>query len=124
VEPKGILGEAMKLDIQAVPPSLNKTLNMNRWDRARLNLEWRMQIRAGYMPNGAAREKQRVTITLWHSREYDRDNLFGAVKPVVDALKHWKLIVDDTKEWLELDVQQAKCPHKQRHTTIEIEPVK
>lgn len=113
---------AMKLDISAVPPSLNKTLNMNRWAHARLNLEWRMLIRAGCMPNGAVQRKQRVTITFWHSREYDRDNLFGAVKPVVDALKHWKILVDDTAEWLELHVEQAKCPHKQRHTVIEINP--
>jgi len=32
------------------------------------------------------------------------------------------LIWDDSDEWLDLTVEQNKCPHKKRHTIIELEP--
>jgi len=39
----------------------------------------------------------------------------------VDAMKKQRLIVDDTAEWLDLEVQQGKEPHKSRYTIVEIE---
>jgi hypothetical protein len=64
---------------------------------------------------------KRATVTLFHSRFYDRDNAFGACKVVFDALKRNGFIVDDAPEWLTQDVKQEKCPHKKRHTVIELE---
>ena len=113
----------MKLTIPAVPPSLNKTLGMNRWERQALNESWRLLIRTQFLPDGRGREKKRVRIVLWHSRRYDEcDNLQGSCKPIFDALKSWGLIYDDSPEWLEAHISQEKCKHRDRHTTIEIEP--
>lgn len=112
----------MRLEIQACPPSLNKVLRMHWTKKRSLWNDWRVDVR-GAMPEVVLRPivKMRCKITLAHSRLYDQDNAYGAVKPVVDALKEWKLIVDDKPEYLELTVEQEKCPHKQRHTIIELE---
>lgn len=111
----------MRLDIQAVPPSLNKTLRLHWREKQELNAYWVLLVRGSFKPAKAAERKMRVKIILCHARMYDRDNLYGSVKPCVDALRHWRLIADDTDEWLDLTVEQEKCPHKKRHTRIELE---
>jgi hypothetical protein len=111
----------MKLTIPDVPPSLN-ALPRHWGDKARLNSYWRSLVRSVLLPESWPKGKQRVTVTLCHGRKYDEcDNLQGACKPIFDALKHWKLIVDDSPQWLEAHVSQEKCKHRERHTIIEIE---
>lgn len=110
-----------EITIPDVPPSLNKTLNMHFRDRVKLKNNWKMWVRSQHMPAfGLLPERMSVTVTMHHSRLYDRDNAYGAVKPLVDALRHWRVIRDDTQEWLDLDVKQEKCPHKSRRTVIRI----
>lgn len=114
----------MKLTIPEVPMSLNKVLVLHWRTRSAVNDLWRVLVRSMLDLNGESRKatgKMRCQILLSHSRFYDKDNAYGAVKPLVDALKHWKLIYDDTAEWLELSVEQEKCTHKQRHTIVELE---
>jgi hypothetical protein len=110
----------MKLVIPEVPISLNRLLRLHWRDRQELNAAWVLFVRAAFLPNGAARSKMRVTITLHHSRLFDKDNAYGAVKVCVDALKTWHIIRDDTAEWLDLSVKQERCSHKTRHTVIEV----
>lgn len=114
----------MRLVIQDVPPSLNKVLRMHWAKQGKLHSDWRWQIHS-VLPGRYLEPsvKTRVKITLFHSRLYDKDNAFGACKTLVDGLRHWRLIRDDTAEYLDLIVEQKKCPHKQRHTTIVIEPI-
>lgn len=115
----------MKLTIPATPPSLNVQHRMHYRAKMSLKREWVLQIRA-VLPipfNSRLNRKKKVVITLFHSRPYDKDNAYGAVKPVVDAMKVWCLLRDDTAEWLDLSVEQEKWPHKRRHTVIEIEEV-
>ncbi len=64
-----------------------------------------------------------MTITLYHSRLFDKDNSYGACKVIFDALKTNRLIVDDSPEWLEATVKQEKCKHKDRHTIIRVEGI-
>jgi len=64
--------------------------------------------------------KMRCSVILAHSRPFDPDNAVGAVKPVIDALKRWGLIFDDTPEYLDLTVEQKKCKRKDVHTIIEL----
>ena len=113
----------MKLTIPDVPPSLNKVLRMHWRVRKDLYVKWEELIRSAALPGKVFEEKRKVRITMFHSRFYDKDNAYGAVKPVVDALDWWSHIEDDNEAWLELTVEQVKCPHKQRHTVIEIETV-
>lgn len=114
----------MKLTIPDVPPSLNKVLRMHWAAKRKLKKHWTEIFYAELFskPADFSRKKRTVKITLHHSRFYDKDNAYGAVKPLVDVLTDHSVIVDDSAEWLELTVEQAKVPHKQRFTTIEIEP--
>lgn len=113
----------LRLEIPDLPPSLNKTLRMHWAKKRKLNETWQQWVRA-MLPEYFLEPmvRMRCTITLHHSRFYDKDNAYGAVKPVVDALRLWKLIRDDTREYLDLQVEQSKCSHKKRSTTIELEP--
>jgi hypothetical protein len=51
-------------------------------------------------------KKPKVTITLHQIREMDYDNMYGAVKPVLDALKKIGAIVDDSPRHISLEVKQ------------------
>lgn len=116
--------EILQMNIPDVPPSLNELLRMHWAKKIRLQAKWEGEIWVAMPKRFDAAEKMRVRITLYHSRFYDKDNAYGAVKPIVDSLRKLDLIRDDTAEHLELEVEQAKCPHKQRHTVIEIEAAK
>ena len=112
----------MTLTIPDVPPSLNRVMGKHWRVKNGEKDKWILFVRSQIIPSPMrlALRKQ-VKITLHHSRLYDLDNAYGAVKPVVDALRAWNLIWDDTKKYLDLTVEQEQCPHKQRHTVIEIE---
>lgn len=113
----------MRMEIKAVPPSLNKVLRMHWRARKQLNDAWIMLVRSE-MPEIYLKPivKMRCTVVLAHSRHFDYDNAFGAVKPLIDALKRWALIFDDSPEYLDLEVQQQKCKRKDGHTVIVLEP--
>ncbi len=115
----------MKLTIPDIPPSLNKVLRMHWAKKRGLLRAWIWMIRtSGIFGNSLvafAGGRRRVRITLHHSRLYDKDNAYGACKVIFDALKAEGLIMDDSAKWLEAIVEQEKCPHKQRHTIVELE---
>lgn len=119
----------IKLDIPDVPLSLNRVLPMHWTARRKYKLNW-LSYMYMWLPNDkrvlqgchAERRKMRVTITLFHSRLFDRDNAFGACKVIFDALRDALLLYDDRPEFLESHVEQQKYPHRMRHTLIEIEP--
>lgn len=112
----------MRFIVNDIPPSINKVLRMHWAKRFRLKDAWRLMIRAGFGNHPKPRPvRQKVKITLWHSRAFDKDNAYGACKVVFDAMKAEGLIVDDSSDWLDASVEQAKCSHKERHTIIEME---
>jgi len=121
----------MKLTIPAVPPSPNRVLGKHWSAKAGEKDKWILLVRSQALPpiKGRAypldvsslQQRKKVTITLCHSREYDPDNIYAAVKPVLDALKHWQWIWDDSAEWIDLMVAQEKCKRKEAHTIIELE---
>jgi hypothetical protein len=113
----------LTLTIPDVPPSLNKVLNLHWRNQQKLKDKWKLLVRAQIIPipmNLA--QKKRVRITLHHARPYDEDNAYGACKVLIDALKSWNLIWDDSAKYLTLFIWQERCPHKKRHTIIELEP--
>jgi hypothetical protein len=115
----------MRLEIPDVPPSLNKVLRMHWAKRKKLMENWILSLAGAasaserYDLRHSLRPKE-VSITLRHSRAYDTDNAYGACKIVCDAMVKLGYLVDDAGEWLKLTVEQEKCPHKQRHTVIEV----
>lgn len=111
-----------EITIPDVPPSLNKVLRMHWVVKRKLSTYWETLVWT-LIPHKGNRwegKKKQVLLTLHHSRFYDKDNAYGACKVVVDALKNCGFIMDDTEEWLDLNVEQEKCPHKQRRTVIRI----
>jgi hypothetical protein len=115
----------MKLTIPDVPPSPNRVLGKHWRIKAGEKDKWILLVRSQILPRARNEHDacpMQVAITLCHSRIYDQDNAYAAVKPVVDALKHWNLIWDDSLEWLDLLVRQDKCKRKDAHTIIELEP--
>lgn len=111
----------MKLVIPDVPPSPNRVLGKHWSTKAGVKDAWVMLVRSQIMPGRISTIKKQVKITLHHSRLYDKDNAYASCKPVIDALKHWNLIWDDSAAFLDLTVEQKKCKHRDRHTVIDIE---
>lgn len=66
--------------------------------------------------------RMRVTVTIHNSRCYDRDNAWGACKPILDAMKAMGLIIDDASSYCELEVRQERSSRKEKHTVIELCP--
>ncbi|MBI4208557.1 MAG: hypothetical protein HY538_02475 [Deltaproteobacteria bacterium] len=60
-----------------------------------------------------------IRIRSYRKRFLDYDNFVGGCKPLLDALKHLNLIVDDTPDWIEVDYHQEKA-FSQPSTKIEI----
>jgi len=111
-----------------VPPSLNRVLRMHWAVKSKETVKWMnvlLQVPGGERRKlqDAAKAKQRVkmTITLHNARQFDRDNAYGAVKVVVDAIKAAGLIYDDRPAYLDLEVNQVKSTRKAKKTVIELE---
>ena len=102
-------------------PSLNETLRMHWGKRGRMkkDMAWHLAVSGQSRPAYGA--KCRAVITVYQkTRRFDKDNLYGACKPIIDALKETGYIHNDSMPWLDLDVQQA-LDHKNPRVEIEIE---
>ena len=133
--------------IQAVPPSVN-ILRTYHWATYRKHMEnWYYLIRGaqGFLDISRPLGKRYITIIRFGKRALDRDNVYGAMKPVIDVLKPekhesgvWKsgphkgkawdrsrighgLILEDDEDHLDLKVLNGKLERgKKPYTTITI----
>ena len=82
---------------------------------------WAYARQAGWQP---VKTRARLTIVLVFPRKYgrgmDADNAVARCKGAIDGLKPW--IVDDSTDWLELDVRAIVEPGV-RETRITLEEV-
>lgn len=62
-----------------------------------------------------------VFIESRRTRLLDKGNLYGGAKPVLDSLKHFGLIVDDSPKWIEEEVFQTQVKAGEECTIITIE---
>lgn len=62
-----------------------------------------------------------VQVTIHHSREFDADNLVGALKPILDALRNIGFIKDDDAKHLRLEAPRQVLA-KEKKTVICIHP--
>jgi len=119
----------MKLTILGELPSTNKRERMHWAQRSKLNkailtIIWIQKLEQRIFPAKPEKKKKSVTITLYHkTRRFDKDNAYGAVKPVVDALRKLSLIYNDSPRWLDLGVVQ-ELDHEKPRTEIEIKDFK
>jgi hypothetical protein len=73
-----------------------------------------------------ATDKRRIhlDVTIRRVRLFDRDNLYGSLKPVLDAMKAAGFLWDDSDKYLELGkVIQFKCSVKDARTILKWWPV-
>ncbi len=98
--------------VPEVPIGLNKLLRMHWAARRKYQQRWNVLLWAerskawwGYRPPPL---RARVEIERRSSRVLDEDNLYGACKVVVDALKINELVVDDSPTHMELRCTQTK----------------
>ena len=119
----------MKITLPLVPPSLNKLRKMHFQSYKRLRDDWQRHIFLLTLKTDIRalrakvdlKSRMKVKITVEHMRKFDYDNLVGGCKPLLDSLKRLDFIVDDSEEWLVLEVKQEKGQANQ--TVIEIIPL-
>ena len=103
-------------------PSLNEMLRTH-WAkrlRAKNAMSWEMATSGQPRPEG---ERCRVGIVVYQkTRRFDEDNLHGACKPVIDALRESGYIYRDSPKWLELEIRQ-ELDHEDPRVEIVIEEI-
>lgn len=108
----------IRLVIFQVPRSLNGLLRMYKypWKYAKYRDDWAMLLKCAASPNersalgqmAKAGKRVKVSIALQHTRLYDRDNLWGCVKPLVDSLVNLGWLAGDSDKDIDLAVTQVK----------------
>ena len=59
----------------------------------------------------------------YRKRAFDKDNLYGACKPLIDAVRGHKIVPDDTPNHINLYVEQEKSPDKSTFVEIHAKEV-
>lgn len=62
-----------------------------------------------------------VSIVMYRVRLLDKDNAYGAAKPLIDCLRKIDLIPGDSEDEIQLIVSQEKVAHRiDQHTNVSI----
>ena len=100
------------LTFTELTPSNREYSRMHRMTQHKLRTRWQWMVNAQRNaitpPIPKAQGLRRVTIVRHSSGTLDRDNLWGGVKPLLDALTGAGLIVDDKPASCDLHVEQAR----------------
>lgn len=113
----------MILEIPRVPSSPNYLRGKHwrvRWREYRL---WNEEVGLAILTQkhrDQAYPRAQVTIDRRSRGQLDKDNLYGSVKPVIDALRHACVLLDDSPDHITLTVTQSRGTPL---TRIEIQPV-
>ena len=113
--------QSIHLSIPDVPVSNNVYIRWHWSRRYKYDNTWSWQIRRAMGWPGildAAPDKASVSIVQHRKRLIDGDNL--VVKPLLDALKDWQLIWDDSPDHISLTVRQELTSDVQ-HTEVHIQ---
>lgn len=92
-------------------PSLNQyAYAMSPFKQSRDKRKWWALIRAGvgFLEVPRATRKRKLTIERHSPRGLDPDNLIGGAKRcIIDNLKAFRLIVDDSDKWIVLEARNV-----------------
>jgi Holliday junction resolvase RusA-like endonuclease len=122
----------ISITVPLVPPSPNVLRRQfrNPHEYKRLREVWEHSLAYAVGSATLKRELQeqamtrrvRVRITIHHSRRYDEDNIYGSIKPVLDALRNVGYIHDDNRKWIDLELRQEDGRNTmERKTVVELE---
>jgi len=111
------------LVIPALPPSLNRLLNMHWAKRARIKKEWQRLVWAAKnsdLTKVPAEEHGRRTVNLeYYFPTHRRRDVDNYQKVILDALTENGLIVDDSPECVEVSVKfLMSCDHPRTEIRI------
>lgn len=113
----------MILEIPRVPSSPNYLRGKHwrvRWRESKL---WNEEVGLAILQakhREPPYQRAQVTINRRSRGQLDDDNLWGSVKPVIDALRHAAILVNDSPDHIKLTVTQSRGIPL---TRIEINPV-
>ena len=116
-----------QVSIPVVTPSNNEIRNMNSWVYKRLKKSYAAHIQGMLLDQKYEIEpvkkpcRRQVQIISYRKRTFDKDNHYGGLKPLLDALKDIGLIWDDHEKWIDLETWQEIDGENPR-TEIYIEP--
>lgn len=121
------MNNTISFSIGEVTPSNRALLRMHWSKQRRLNKDWHYLILMAKSAWEAAskatmldaKTKRKVIIHSYRHSKTDPENVWGGTKPLLDALVTNKLLVDDSPDWIELDVY-GKVDRKNKRTTISI----
>lgn len=111
-------GKRWSILLPLEPPSQNDPVSTNRGaarhEYAKLRLHYQILLQNSRQALGipVARRRRRVTLTRLyskHGRKYDRGNLVGGCKILLDAIVRAGLIVDDREEYVEDHYRQERA---------------
>jgi len=104
-----------------MPATLNQTLRWHFMKRHKYNDGWYMEFMgAAGRPSRPVTGQARLRITVYRSRFQDKDNMYGSVKPIVDAINKLGWLVDDNPEYLDLKVQEIKSKRVDQRTEVSL----
>lgn len=123
-----ITNPIIRLVIPGRLPTLNRALRKHWAVRHREQRAWDLEVLAAMSPRrrpADATEPRHVTIRQFRHALLDPDNLVAAVKPLLDALRHNRLLKNDSARWCALDAGfQQRVPRRQAEwIEVEIIPV-
>lgn len=101
----------IELDIDEVVPSVNRLMRMHWAQRRKLQKKWHWLIWLEFYRRGAPKVPKgrlAVHITRYSFHVLDDDNLHGAAKVVLDALKTVKILTDDSPAYIALTCDQIR----------------
>jgi len=112
-------------DFDLISP--NKMLRMHFGARSRLKKSISVCIVA--YADEMAELKPMINLDIkrfygYRKRAFDKDNLYGSAKILIDALRDHNIIPDDTPKHINLTVTQDKSPTKETFVQIKAEEVR
>lgn len=124
---KAMPGNIVSFIIPEITPSNAALLRMHWRKQRRLNKDWHYLVfmgksawetvkKATLLP---AKTKRKVIVRSYRHNKTDPENVWGGTKPLLDALVTNKLLVDDSPDWLELNIY-SEVNRKDKRTEVSI----
>lgn len=113
------------LEIPRIPASPNEMRRFHWRHRYRHDQIWKQEIGYAVVSKRPAVPfpRAKVTIDRRSRGSLDPDNLVSSMKPVIDALRHSRIIENDTADHIQLTVTQSRDARLPPRTLIEITPI-